>query len=69
MQKKKGIKLAWDEDLLAPVRPLIDVPFRKIIDESVETYRAEVAQASREVLNDLDKTLMSEWDCSSLILY
>lgn len=66
MQKKMGINLTWNEDLLAPVRPSIDLAFQAIIDESVKNFDAEAAQASREALRELDEILKSECGCSPL---
>ncbi|KAI8935499.1 hypothetical protein NX059_008069 [Plenodomus lindquistii] len=60
IQKKKGIKLNWDEDLMAPVKGAIDMAFRTIIDDSVETFRADAAQATKEVLRELDETLKND---------
>jgi hypothetical protein len=48
-----------NEDLLAPVRPTIDLALRTIIDEACDTFKAEVAQASKEVIRDLNHTLKS----------
>jgi hypothetical protein len=49
----------WDEDLISPVKPAIDTAFRSIIDESCEIFKAEAAQASKEVIHNLDHTLKS----------
>jgi len=54
----------WNEDLLSLVRPIIDAAFRTIIDKSVETFKAELSQASKDVMNDLDDTLKGKYQPS-----
>jgi hypothetical protein len=50
----------WDEDLMEPTRATIDAAFHAIIDGSCETFKAEAAQAGKEVMDELDRTLKSE---------
>jgi hypothetical protein len=50
----------WNEDLLGPVRATIDTAFRTIIDENCEMFMAEAAQAGKEVMDELDRTLKSK---------
>jgi len=59
-QKKKQIVMNWDEDLLEPTRATIDAAFRAIIDGSCEVFKAEAAQAGKEVMDELDRTLKSK---------
>jgi hypothetical protein len=46
--------------LIDPVRPIIESAFRTIIDGSVENYKAEAAQASKEIIRELDHVLKSK---------
>jgi hypothetical protein len=57
VQKKKGINMNWNEELLSPLRPAIDQAFRTILDDSCETFKAEAAQTIKSTLSDLDNTL------------
>ena len=62
VQKKKNINLNWNwnEDLLAPMRQHIDLAFRTVLDESYEMFKAQAAQAIKDVLNELDNTLKGQ---------
>ncbi|CAO2655631.1 Nn.00g044340.m01.CDS01 [Neocucurbitaria sp. VM-36] len=59
-QKKKSIYTNWNDDLSSPVRPIIDTAFRNIIDQSTNTFKAEAAQISKEVIRELDATLKND---------
>ncbi|KAA8623605.1 hypothetical protein PtrSN002B_011147 [Pyrenophora tritici-repentis] len=59
-QKKKHIYLNWDESLFSPVKQTIDQAFRSIVDGSVETFKAEASQASKEVIRKLDHDLKND---------
>ena len=52
--------MSWDDDLMSPVKPAIDMAFRSLIEDSCEIFKAEVTQASKEVMQDLDHTLKSK---------
>ncbi|KAF2130344.1 hypothetical protein P153DRAFT_375119 [Dothidotthia symphoricarpi CBS 119687] len=59
-QKKKGINMNWNENLMSAVRPTIDVTFRTLIDENCDTFKAEAAQASKDTLRELDHMLKND---------
>ncbi|KAJ4361430.1 hypothetical protein N0V95_001847 [Ascochyta clinopodiicola] len=58
--KKKGIHMNWNEDLIDPIRPAIDKAFRTILDSSCDTFKAEAAQTLKNALSNLDNTLKSD---------
>jgi hypothetical protein len=60
VQKKKDIKLHWNEDMLEAAKGGIDIAFQAIIDGAVETFKADAAQASKDVIRDLDYILKSK---------
>lgn len=62
VQKKKGLNINWNEELISPVRPAIDQAFRAILDDSCETFKAEAAQMIKDALSALDKTLKGKSD-------
>jgi hypothetical protein len=51
----------WNEDLLWPIRPYIDVAFRAIIDDSCELFKAEATQDIKDVISALDHKLKSKF--------
>lgn len=51
----------WSEDLMAPFRPAIDAAFRIVIDGVCELFKAEASQAGKEVMDELDRNLKSEF--------
>jgi hypothetical protein len=51
----------WNEDLLWPILPYIDVAFRAIIDDSCELFKAEATQDIKDVISALDHKLKSKF--------
>ena len=59
--KTKSIPAAnWNDEFLAPVREGIDKAFAKIHDESCEMFKAELAQAIKEIMTALNLKLKSK---------
>ncbi|KAL6712302.1 hypothetical protein ACN47E_000179 [Coniothyrium glycines] len=56
-QKKKNIRMNWNEDLLSSIKPIIDAAFQRVIDDSLEKFKAESMQAIKEIIRDLDDIL------------
>jgi hypothetical protein len=50
----------WNEELMSSVRPGIDHAFRSLLDKSVDSFKAEAAQAIKEALRDLNHVLKSK---------
>jgi hypothetical protein len=53
----------WNDDFLKPVRDDIDRAFAKVLDGACETFKAEVAQAIKEAMSDLNYRLKSKQSC------
>ena len=49
----------WNEDFLKPIRDGIDRAFARLHDEACETFKAEVAQAIKENITELNNKLKS----------
>jgi hypothetical protein len=59
----------WNEDLMKPVIPDIDTAFHAIIDGACENFKAEAAQAAKEVVDELDHILKSKLPDSSITIH